>query len=143
MITYGGTMNFSRKCQSIDPTMGQYLLDSPMIAIQMGVDDVVSGVQWLQSLGMMALDFQKLFNIFFSKGKKIELKGIQRKPYKVISSNSMKKFLNKGHHGVIVQLCSLDGQTSRSSILMDLQKVMKNHSKVFGEMSKRSSTCLI
>jgi hypothetical protein len=33
-------------------------------------------------------------------------------------------------------LCSLDVQTSKSFVPMDLQIVINNHSKVFGEMSK-------
>jgi hypothetical protein len=107
-----------------------------MISIQMGGVDVVLGVQWLQSLGTMALNFQYLFIIFSSKGKEIELKGIQGKPYKMINSNSLKKLLKKGHHGVIAQLYSLDVQTSISSTPVDLQIVINNHSKVFWEMPK-------
>jgi hypothetical protein len=107
-----------------------------MISIQMGGVDVVLGVQWLQSLGTMALNFQDLFMRFSSEGKEIELRGIQGKPSKVISSNNMKKLLKKGHHGVIAQLSSIDVQTSISSAPMDLQKVINNHSKVFGEMPK-------
>jgi len=48
----------------------------------------------------------------------------------------MKKLLKKGHYGVIAQLYSLDVQTSISSTLMDLQIVINNHSKVFGEIPK-------
>ena len=48
----------------------------------------------------------------------------------------MKTLLKKGHHGVIAQLFSLDVQTSIASSPMDLQKVINNHSKVFGEMPK-------
>jgi hypothetical protein len=107
MIAYGGTINCSGKCHSIKLNMGEYLLDSPMISFQMGVVDLILGVQWLQSLGTMALNFQNIFMIFSSKGKEMELRGIQGKPSKVISSNSMKKLLKKGHHGVIAQLCSL------------------------------------
>jgi hypothetical protein len=95
MIADGGTINCSRKCHSIKLTMGEYLLDSPMIAIQMGGVDVVLGVQWLQSLGTMALNFQELFMRFSSEGKEIELRGIQGKPSKVISSNNMTKLLKK------------------------------------------------
>jgi hypothetical protein len=48
MIANGGTINCSRKLHSIKLNMGAYLLDSPMIFIQMGGVDVVLGVQWLQ-----------------------------------------------------------------------------------------------
>jgi len=48
----------------------------------------------------------------------------------------MEKFLNKGHHGVIGKIFSLDVETYRLSILKNVQKIINNHSKVFGEMPK-------
>jgi hypothetical protein len=48
----------------------------------------------------------------------------------------MTKLLHKGHHGVIAQLCSLDVQTYRPFIPVDLQKIINNHSKAFGEIPK-------
>ena len=48
--------------------MGEYVLNSPMLSIHMGGSDVVLGVQWLQSLGTVAFNFQELFlNFFFQK----------------------------------------------------------------------------
>jgi hypothetical protein len=41
MIAYGGTINCSRKCNKINLTMGEYLMNSPMIDIPMGGADVV------------------------------------------------------------------------------------------------------
>jgi hypothetical protein len=49
----------------------------------------------------------------------------------VISSNGMEKLLKKGHRGVIVQLCSLDVQTSKPYIPLDLQGIINKNSKVF------------
>jgi len=43
----------------------------------------------------------------------------------------MKNLLNKEQQGVVAQLCSLEIQTTKSSISLDLKKVMDNHSKVF------------
>jgi hypothetical protein len=54
-------------------------------------------------IGISYFDFKELFMRFSSKGKEIELKSIQWKPSKVISSNTMKKLLKKRHHGVIAQ----------------------------------------
>ena len=70
--------------------MGEYVLNSPMLSIPMGDDDVVLGVQWLQYLGMLAFNFQEVFLKFFSQGKEIELRGIVGKPGNIISSNVMK-----------------------------------------------------
>ena len=68
MIANGGIINCSRKCHSIKLNMGEYLLNSPMIAIRMGGDDVVLGVKWLQSSRTMALSFQYLFTSFSCEG---------------------------------------------------------------------------
>jgi hypothetical protein len=43
----------------------------------MGGVVVVLGVQWLQSLGIVALNFQYIFMTFSSHGKEIDLRGIQ------------------------------------------------------------------
>jgi hypothetical protein len=136
MIADGGTINCFGKFHSIKLNMGEYLLDSPMISIQMGGVVAVLGVQWLQSLGTMAFNFQDIIMRFSSEGKEIEFRGIQDNPSKVISSNNMTKVLKKGHHGVIAQLRSIYVQTYVSSTQMILQKVINNHSKVFGEILK-------
>ena len=75
--------------------MGEYVLNSPMLSIPMGVVDVVLGVQWLQYLGMVAFNFQQLFLKFFWEGKEVELWGITQKLGKIISSNVMTILLKK------------------------------------------------
>ena len=61
----GGTTNLSGKCHNIKLTMGEYVLNSPMLSIPMGGVDVVLGVQWLQYLGTIDFSFQELsLNIF-------------------------------------------------------------------------------
>jgi hypothetical protein len=69
MIADGGNINFSGKCKKINITMGEYVMNSPMITIPMGGADVVLGIQWLQSLGAMAFNFQELFMKFSLEGK--------------------------------------------------------------------------
>jgi hypothetical protein len=48
----------------------------------------------------------------------------------------MTKLLNKGHKGVITQLCSLDVQTSKPSIPQYLQRIIDENSKVFEDIPK-------
>ena len=95
MFANGGTINFSRKFQNIKLTMGEYVLNIPMLSIPMGGVDVVLGVQWLQHLGMVAFNFQEIFLKLFLEGKEIKLWGIVGKPGKIISSNVMTKLLKK------------------------------------------------
>jgi len=47
--------------------MWEYLLDSPMISIQMSGVDVLLGIQWLKSLGTMDINFSRTFHEFFLK----------------------------------------------------------------------------
>ena len=72
-----------------------------MLSIPMGGADVVLGVQWLQSLGTIAFNFQELIIRFSTEGKEAELRGSAGKPGKIISSNGMTKLLKKEQRGVI------------------------------------------
>ena len=49
--------------------MGEYVMNSLMISIPMGGADVVLGIQWLQSLGIVAFNFQELFMKFLLEEK--------------------------------------------------------------------------
>ena len=59
--------------------MGEYVMNSPMIVIPMGGTDVVLGIQWLQSLGIVAFDFKEIFMKFSLERKEIKLKGCHKK----------------------------------------------------------------
>jgi hypothetical protein len=136
MIAHGGIINFSRKCHKANLTMGEYVMNIPMIFIPMGGANVVLGVELLQSLGTLDFNFQELFMKVSLEGKEIELRSITGKPSKVISSNGMTKLLKKGHHGVIVQIFSLDVKTSKPFIPLDLQGKIDNNSKVFEDIPR-------
>ena len=72
MVSNGGTINYSRKCHNIMLLIGEYILTSPMLSIPMVGADIVLGVQWLQSLGTIAFNFQEPFMKFFMEGKEVE-----------------------------------------------------------------------
>jgi hypothetical protein len=69
MIADGGTINCSGKCNKMNLTMGEYVMNSSMIAIRMGGVDVVLGIQWLKSLGIVVFNFLELFMKFSLEGK--------------------------------------------------------------------------
>eukprot|EP00253_Pinus_taeda_P030348 PITA_30348 len=87
MVANGGMINFSRECHNIKLSIGEYVLTSSMLSIPLGGADAVLGVQWLQSLGTIAFNFQELFMKFDAEGKEVELRGILGKLGKIISSN--------------------------------------------------------
>jgi len=96
MVACGGTINFSRKCHNIKLSMGEYVLNSPMLSIRMVGADVVPRVQWLQSLGTIDFNFQEHFMKFSTDGNEFELCGITGKLRNIISSNGIKKSSKKG-----------------------------------------------
>jgi len=57
MVASGGTINCFGECHNIKLSMGEYVLNSSMLSITMGGVDVVLGIQWLQSLGKIAFNF--------------------------------------------------------------------------------------
>ena len=61
---------------------------------------------------------------FYLEGMGFELIDIIGKASKLISSNGMTKLLKKGHQHVIAKLCSLDVQTSKLSIYLNLKRVI-------------------
>ena len=69
MIANGDTKNYLWKWHNIILTMGEYLLNIPMVVIKLVGSNVVLGVQWLQSLGKVALNFQEIFMRFSLEGK--------------------------------------------------------------------------
>ena len=71
MVANGGTINFSGKCHNIKLSMGEYVLTSPMLSIPMGGVDVALGVQWLQSLGTIAFNFQEISCNSLDKERKL------------------------------------------------------------------------
>ena len=95
MVANGGTINFSQEHHNIKLSVREYVLNSPILSIPMGGVDIVLGVQWLQSLGTIAFNFQESFLKLFSEGKEVDLRGITGKLGKIISSNGMTKLLKK------------------------------------------------
>ena len=69
MIVDGGTINCTGKYHNINLTMGEYVLNIPMISIPVGGVDVVLRIQCLKSLGIMAFNFQEIFMKFSWEGK--------------------------------------------------------------------------
>ena len=67
MVASGGTITCLGKCHNIKLSMGEYVLNSPMLSIPMGGVDVVLGVQWLQLLGTIAFNSQEIFINFFGR----------------------------------------------------------------------------
>ena len=60
MIVNGGSMKCGGRCENFRLQIGHYQLKSHMFSIDMGGCDIVLGVEWLQILGPILMDFKEL-----------------------------------------------------------------------------------
>ena len=115
MVSNGGTLPCKGKCCSVCIFIGDYNLHSNMSAIPLGGCFVISGTQWLRTLGPILWDFAKLWMHFLVNGTKHSFNVLQPGSLSIISSHCMEMILKKNSHGVIAQLHFIQMQPSAVS----------------------------
>jgi len=96
-------MKCGGRCENVKLQMGDYHLKTHMFSISMGVCDIILGVEWLCTFGLITMDYQKLCMIFYHKAHSYTLRGLQEGSPEIIIPHRMEKLLNKGYNGVIAQ----------------------------------------
>jgi hypothetical protein len=124
MIANGG------QCENVRLQIGHYQLKSHMFSIDMGGCDIVLGVEWIQTLGPILMDFKELTMQFEHEEKKYQLQGIIVGSPEIISSHHMENILNKGHSGIIAQLHSIQS-IETPSVHPNLQAILSKHQAIF------------
>eukprot|EP00253_Pinus_taeda_P021673 PITA_21673 len=131
-IANGGTTKCEGHCQNVKLQMGNYQLKTHMFAIHMGVCDIVLGVEWLRTLGLITMDFQELYMSFKQNNHTHTLRGLQAGAPSIISSHRMEKLLKKGHQGVIAQFNAIQAFEPNSlHIHPEMQQILNNHLPAF------------
>jgi hypothetical protein len=87
------TTSCDGKCNKVELTIDNYKLISLMYAMVIRGVDIVLGAQWLASIGIVRLNIQNQFLIFYENGKKYKFHGINNLPTQLVSSNKMKKMI--------------------------------------------------
>jgi hypothetical protein len=98
-------MKCGSKCENAKLQMEEYQFKSHMFAIEMGGRDVVLGVEYLQALGPITMDFKELYMSFTKEGHQDTLKGLKSGSSEILSSHCMEKLLKKEH-------CPIQGHSS-------------------------------
>eukprot|EP00253_Pinus_taeda_P018379 PITA_18379 len=131
-IVDGGIMKCEGRCENVKLQMGDYHLKTRMFSIHMGGCDIVLGVEWLRTLGLITMDFQELYMSFKQNNHTHTLRGLQAGAPSIISSHRMEKLLKKGHHGVIAQFNAIQAFDPNSlHIHPEMQQILNNHLSVF------------
>ena len=104
MIANGGTLPSKGKCHNVRISIGDYNLHSNMFVIPLGGCSMISGTQWLRTLGPILWDFAELWMHFLVNGKKHTFNSLQLESLSIIHSHSIEMILKKNSHGVITHL---------------------------------------
>ena len=115
MVSNGITLRCKGKCCSVCISIGDYKLHSNMFAIPLGGCSLVSGTQWLRTLGPILWDFAELWMHFLLNGKKHTFNGLQIGSLSITSSHCMEMILKKISYGVITELHFIQMQPSTVS----------------------------
>ena len=101
-------------CENVKLQMGDYHLKTHMFSINMGGCDIVFGIEWLRTLGPIAMDFKELYMSFVNDSHTLLHQGIRVNPPKVINSHRMEKLLKKWRSSIIPQFHAIQGcETTR------------------------------
>jgi imidazoleglycerol phosphate synthase glutamine amidotransferase subunit HisH len=98
-----------------------------MYAMVIGGVDIVLGAQWLASIGTIRLNLQNKFLRFYENGKKKKFHGINNLPTQIVSSNKMKKMIQKGAQAYFLHCYSMEGMYDETKYLEGLDKMLEKY----------------
>ena len=90
VVADGFNMTCTQKIPRLAVTLGNYNLNDDFYVVDLADINIVLGVQWLHSLGELAMNYQAMemrFNI--ANGKKIVLRGMSNGGPKIVSTKRM------------------------------------------------------
>jgi hypothetical protein len=103
-----------------------------MFAIDTGDCDIMFGVEWLCTLGLITMDLRKLTIKIQQDGHRYQFQGITSNSLEIINSHQMEKLLKKGHSNIISQLHSIQVVKNLSSTIHpNLQCFLSQHQYIF------------
>ncbi|KAK8951688.1 hypothetical protein KSP39_PZI004152 [Platanthera zijinensis] len=110
-IANGRTIASAHKVEEFQWRMQGVSFSSEMLVLPLGGCEVVLGVQWLITLGMVHWDFKNLLMEFYSQGRKISLRGSQSTTGTWTKQQRMQKLLTKGSGQCsMMAVCRLEEQ---------------------------------
>ena len=101
-----------------------------MLDIDMGGCDIVLGVEWLRTLGLILMDFKELTMQFQQEWQRYQFQGLIVGSPEIISSHHMENILKKGHSDIISQLHSIQA-VETPYVHPDRQDILSKHQVVF------------
>jgi hypothetical protein len=132
MIANGGMVKCKGKCENVKLEMGDYQLKTHIFAIDMGDCEIMLGVEWICTLGLVTMDFKELYTGFTKEGHVHTLRRIQAGPLEIVKSHNMEKLLKKYYSNIINQFNALQVMKyPTQEIHPDLEFFLNKHHQSF------------
>ncbi|XP_071714207.1 uncharacterized protein [Rutidosis leptorrhynchoides] len=87
----GNQIVSTSKCEHLSWSIDGHSFSSNMMLLPLGGCEMVLGIQWLETLGNITWNFEKLRTAFMYKGKRVELQGLSRVAAKWSNGKNLSK----------------------------------------------------
>ena len=127
-VADGNRLECASMCKDLKWSLRGTSLTTEVLLLPLGNCDMVLGVQWLETLGVINWDFKHLTMDFKLNGKRYVLRGGQHFPrVSTVSDKEMNKLLA---HGEGIQLCCIQLNEEGQSELLALESSVQEEQKV-------------
>ncbi|XP_026382523.1 uncharacterized protein LOC113277692 [Papaver somniferum] len=135
MIGDGGFLQTSGSCDNVSIKLQNYSFSTEFFLLAISGCDAVLGVQWLQTLGAISWDFNKLHMKFCVSGTEFILVGENSPTVMLLDHTPMQRLIHREQQGILLQLSSLppDMESSTlSQVPSEITELIFRFSDVFG-----------
>lgn len=146
-VTAGGgtTLEAPYICRNFTWQLQQMTFTADVIVLPLGLCDLISGIQWLRSLGPVIWDFDKLQMEFSFNGKKFLLRGAKPVGIKLINNKSFSQAVQQGaqicflymdpsNYHLEISTCQLHPPTDKSSgFPTTIERLLVDYADIFSE----------
>ena len=119
MIADGNQLVCEDICRGFSWRIGEHKYEADVILIPLGSCDMVLGIQWLRTLGLISWDFKQLTMKFTRQKEEVELKGLPIRRLKVLPTCPTQKLLSGVAHICLLQPMNM-GNTASSNQLVQV-----------------------
>lgn len=121
-------------CRNVSLTMQGYSITSDFLPLELNNVDIILGIQWLETLGEMRVNWKLQTMKIPVNGKWVVLQGVPNICSSEVSMKAMKKVLEQQELSVIVECRVMSAEsTAEKRVPKDLMKMLQSYGRVFEE----------
>ncbi|XP_028552250.1 uncharacterized protein LOC114580023 [Dendrobium catenatum] len=120
-------------CKGVTLTLQGEKTEQDFLLLDLGSTDVILGMQWLQSLGEMKVNWKKLYMEYGQGGRKVTLQGDPSLCRARVALKSIFKTLRDEGEGYLIELQQVGTEAEREPEVIpeEIQELLQQHSTVF------------